>query len=315
MLIKRKESWQESENSVTSENVYLNRRNILIGAAAAGAATLIPSVLAQPERKLAPLNARKTGYSPGESPSPYEAITQYNNYYEFGTGKSDPAQNAWRLQPKPWSIEVDGLVDKPATYGIEDLIDYNALEERIYRHRCVEAWSMVMPWIGVPLSSVLKKVGVQSGAKFIRFETLADKSQMPGLRWPVLDWPYTEGLRLDEAMHDLTFLVVGLYGKEIPNQNGAPVRLAVPWKYGFKHVKSIVRISLVEEQPVTSWQASAPREYGFYSNVNPEVSHPRWSQARERRIGEFGRRPTEKFNGYGELVADMYAGMDLAKYY
>lgn len=313
MLIKRAESWQEKENSVTSENIYLNRRNVLIGAGAIGAAAIVPSVLAQPQRSLKTLAARKTDYTPGESPTVEEAITRYNNYYEFGVNKGDPAENAWRLQPTPWSIKVDGLVDKPATYGIEDLIDFNALEERIYRHRCVEAWSMVMPWIGVPLSSVLKKIGPQSGAKYVRFETLADKEQMPGLRWPVLDWPYVEGLRMDEAMHDLAFLVVGLYGKEIPNQNGAPVRLAVPWKYGFKHVKSIVRISLTDTEPKTAWNLSAPREYGFYSNVNPNVDHPRWSQARERRIGEFGRRETLMFNGYGDLVADMYAGMDLRK--
>lgn len=315
MLIKKVESWQEKENSITAENLYLNRRNIIAGIVGLGAASIIPSALAQSKRVLAPLNALKSDFDPDESLTPEPAVTGYNNYYEFGTGKGDPAENAWRLQPEPWSITVDGLVGKPATYGLEDLIDFNALEERIYRLRCVEAWSMIVPWIGVPLSSVLKKIEPQSGAKYVKFETLADRKQMPGLRWPVLDWPYTEGLRMDEAVHDLAFLAVGLYGKEIPNQNGAPVRLVVPWKYGFKSVKSIVRISLTDQEPKTSWNQSAPREYGFYSNVNPEVDHPRWSQARERRIGEFGRRETLKFNGYGDLVADLYAGMDLRKFY
>ena len=315
MLIKHKNSWDESENSVTSESVYLNRRNLMVGAAAAGAAIAAPSVFAQRDRVLEPLAAQPTDYTSNESLTPEEAVTHYNNYYEFGTSKSDPYENAWRLQPKPWSVKVDGLVDKPGDYALEDLVDFNALQDRIYRLRCVEAWSMVIPWIGVPLSSVLKKVGPQSGAKYVRFETLADPKQMPGLRWPVLDWPYVEGLRMDEAMNDLALIAVGLYGKELPNQNGAPLRLVVPWKYGFKSVKSIARISLTDTEPQTSWHLSAPSEYGFYSNVNPEVDHPRWSQKRERRIGEFGRRETQKFNGYGEIVADMYAGMDLrAKY-
>lgn len=315
MLFKRSESWQESENSVTSETVYLNRRHLLAGVAVAGAAVLAPSVFAQRDRVLKPLAARPSVFDPGESPTPEAAITQYNNYYEFGTGKDDPAKNAWRLKPAPWSVKVDGLVDKPGTYALEDLVDFNALEDRIYRLRCVEAWSMIVPWVGIPLASVLKKLEPQSGAKYVAFETLADRQQMPGLRWPVLDWPYTEGLRLDEAMNDLAFLAVGLYGKELPNQNGAPLRLVVPWKYGFKSIKSIVRISLTDTRPATSWNKSAPREYGFYSNVNPQVDHPRWSQRRERRIGEFGRRETAMFNGYGDLVADMYAGMDLRKNY
>lgn len=315
MLIKRPESWEEKESSVTDHSVYLNRRTLIAGGVALAGAAAIPSVFANPKRELAPLSARQSAYTSLEALTPEEAVTGYNNFYEFGTSKSDPARNAWQLQPKPWSIKVDGLVDNAATYGLEDLIDFNALEERIYRLRCVEAWSMVIPWIGVPLASVLKKVGPTSNAKYVRFETLADKSQMPGLRWPVLDWPYVEGLRLDEAMNDLAFLAVGLYGKEIPNQNGAPVRLVVPWKYGFKSIKSIVRISLTDEMPYTSWQKSAPREYGFYSNVNPQVDHPRWSQRRERRIGDFGRRETLMFNGYGDAVADLYAGMDLAKNY
>lgn len=311
MLIKHKHSWQETENSVTSESLYLNRRTLMVGAAAAGAAVAAPSVFAQRERELAELAARPTDYKSNESLTPENAVTQYNNFYEFGVSKGDPYQNAWRLQPKPWTIQVDGLVDKPGEYALEDLIDFNALEDRIYRLRCVEAWSMVIPWIGVSLASVLKKIQPQSGAKYVRFETLADPKQMPGLRWPVLDWPYVEGLRIDEAMNDLALLAVGLYGKELPNQNGAPVRLVVPWKYGFKSIKSIVRISLTDTEPRTSWNLSAPREYGFYSNVNPEVDHPRWSQKRERRIGEFGRRETQKFNGYGEMVADLYTGMDL----
>lgn len=315
MLIKHKHKWQETENSVTSESLYLNRRTLMLGGAAAGAAIAAPTVFAQRERTLNPLAARPTDYKSNESLTPEAAVTQYNNFYEFGVGKGDPVENAWRLQPKPWSILVDGLVDKPGTYALEDLIDFTALEDRIYRLRCVEAWSMVIPWIGVPLASVLKKIEPQSSARYVRFETLADRKQMPGLRWPVLDWPYTEGLRLDEAQNDLALLAVGLYGKELPNQNGAPVRLVVPWKYGFKSIKSIVRISLTDTEPKTSWNLSAPREYGFYSNVNPEVDHPRWSQKRERRIGEFGRRETQKFNGYGEMVADLYAGMDLRANY
>ena len=315
MLIKNKNSWDESENSVTKESVYLNRRNLILGTAAAGAAVAAPTVFAQRDRVLAPLAAKPTDYKSNESLTPEAAITQYNNFYEFGTGKGDPVQNAWRLQPKPWSVMVDGLVDKPGSYALEDLVDFNALEDRIYRLRCVEAWSMVVPWIGVPLASVLKKIEPQSGAKYVRFETLADRQQMPGRRWPVLDWPYVEGLRMDEAMNDLALIAVGLYGKELPNQNGAPLRLVVPWKYGFKSIKSIVRISLTDTEPKTSWNLSAPREYGFYSNVNPEVDHPRWSQKRERRIGEFGRRETLKFNGYGEKVADLYAGMDLRANY
>lgn len=315
MLIKKPNSWDEKENAVTDRSVYLNRRTLMVGGAALAGAAVIPNVFANPERTLAPLAAKPTQYTSVEGLTPEDAVTGYNNFYEFGTSKSDPARNAWQLQPKPWSIQVDGMVDKPATYGLEDLIDFNALEERIYRLRCVEAWSMVIPWIGVPLASVLKKVGPTSAARYVRFETLADGDQMPGIRWPVLDWPYVEGLRLDEAMNDLAFLAVGLYGKEIPNQNGAPVRLVVPWKYGFKSIKSIVRISLIDEQPLTSWQKSAPREYGFYSNVNPQVDHPRWSQSRERRIGEFGRRDTAMFNGYGDAVAGLYAGMNLAKNY
>ncbi|MBL4838755.1 MAG: protein-methionine-sulfoxide reductase catalytic subunit MsrP, partial [Kordiimonadaceae bacterium] len=229
---------------------------------------------------------------------------------------SDPAKNAWRLKPKPWSVVVDGMVGKSGTFAFEDLVDMKALEERIYRLRCVERWSMVIPWIGVPLSAILKKVEPESGAKYVAFETLVDDEQMPKtassfFNRPVLDWPYVEGLTLEEAMNDLTFVAVGLYGKELPNQNGAPLRLVVPWKYGYKSIKSIVRISLTDKRPPTSWNVSAPNEYGFFSNVNPDVSHPRWSQAQEQRIGEYSRRATLPFNDYAEQVAHMYAGMDL----
>jgi len=317
MLIKSKNNWSEPEQNVTSEDHYLDRRSFITRTAglavSASAIGIVGSVGANAanERQLASLDYTKTDFDPGEALTAEAAITNYNNFYEYGTGKDDPAENAWRLQPKPWSVKVDGLVDRPATYAFEDLVNMNSLEERIYRLRCVEAWSMVVPWIGVPLSAILGKIGVQSGAKYVAFETLADRKQMPGIRSRVLDWPYVEGLTLAEAMNPLTFVAVGLYGKEIPNQNGAPLRLVVPWKYGYKSIKSIVRIRLTDTEPPTSWKKSAPREYGFYSNVNPLVDHPRWSQARERRIGEFGRRKTLMFNGYGEHVAHLYAGMDL----
>ncbi len=229
--------------------------------------------------------------------------------------KSDPARNAKKFRTKPWTVKVDGLANKPGDYQLEDLAAPHALEERVYRLRCVEAWSMVVPWVGFPLRDVIKRAEPQSGAKFVEFTTLLDATQMPGQRSPVLDWPYVEGLRLDEAMHPLTILAVGLYGKALPNQNGAPLRLVVPWKYGFKSIKSIVRIRFTAKQPVSSWQASAPQEYGFYSNVNPDVDHPRWSQARERRIGDFLKRKTLMFNGYADQVAGLYAGMDLKKLY
>ncbi|WP_417458150.1 protein-methionine-sulfoxide reductase catalytic subunit MsrP [Kordiimonas sp.] len=320
MLIKSREKWEERESAITPEAVYMNRRSFMsgaLGAASAVAATgaLADAAVASTERTLKELEATTTSYNPGEALTPFEAVTQYNNFYEFGTGKSDPAENAWRLQPKPWMVKVDGMVDRPGMYDFDDLVDMNALEQRIYRLRCVEAWSMVIPWIGIPLSSILKKIEPQSGAKYVAFETLADKKQMNGVKsfFNVLDWPYREGLRMDEAMNELAFMAVGLYGAELPNQNGAPLRLVVPWKYGFKSIKSIVRISLTDKMPETSWNLSAPQEYGFYSNVNPEVDHPRWSQKQERRIGEFGRRETLMFNGYGEKVADLYAGMDLRK--
>jgi sulfoxide reductase catalytic subunit YedY len=256
-----------------------------------------------------------------EKTTPYVDVTSYNNFYEFGTDKADPEKYAKTLKPRPWTVSVEGEVKKPKVYDIEDLLKLSAMEERIYRLRCVEGWSMVIPWVGIPLASVLKRVEPQGSAKFVAFETLVRPSEMVGQRgyFQALPWPYKDGLRLDEAMHPLTILAVGLYGETLPNQNGAPIRLVVPWKYGFKSVKSIVRISLTEAQPSISWQEQNAREYGFYSNVNPQVDHPRWSQATERRIGEGSgifarRRPTLMFNGYGDQVASLYAGMDLKKF-
>jgi len=251
----------------------------------------------------------------GDPLTTYEAATTYNNYYEFGTDKSDPAVRAKDFKTEPWNLQVGGLVNKPATFGVEDLTRMFPPEERVYRLRCVEAWSMVLPWLGFPLSKLLKAVEPTSEAKYVRFETLYDPQQMPGQRSPFYQWPYVEGLRLDEAMHDLTLLATGLYGKATLPQNGAPIRLVTPWKYGFKSIKSIVKIDLVAEQPTSLWMATAPNEYGFYANVNPAVDHPRWSQGSERRIGETGRRKTLPFNGYAEQVAGLYEGMDLAMYY
>jgi sulfoxide reductase catalytic subunit YedY len=251
-------------------------------------------------------------------PNSWEEITSYNNYYEFGTGKEDPASNAGSLTTSPWTIEVGGLVDNPGTYDLAELLDGLEVEERIYRFRCVEAWSMVIPWNGIELADILTRVGVQEGANYVAFETVMRPDEMPGLRYPVLDWPYREGLRLDEAMHPLTIMATGIYGRPIPNQNGAPIRLVVPWKYGFKSIKSISRITLTRDEPFASWNRANPREYGFYSNVNPEVDHPRWSQATERRVGAglfAGRQPTLMFNGYEAEVASLYEGMDLAAYY
>jgi len=314
MLIKNRPDLTEQD--VTPEKLYLNRRQFIGGAAALGALGLVPPAFAAEEKRvLEPLDHIATSYGAGESLTGEDAVTGYNNFYEFGTDKADPAKNAWRMRVKPWSVRVDGLTERAGDYALEDLIDFKALEERIYRLRCVEAWSMVIPWIGVPLAGVLKKLAPKSDAGFVLFETLNDRKQMPKTRWPTLKWPYREGLRMDEAMNPLAFLAVGLYGKQLPNQNGAPLRLVVPWKYGFKSIKSIVRISFQARQPKTSWEMSQPGEYGFYSNVNPAVDHPRWSQARERRIGEFGRRKTLMFNGYADQVAGLYAGMDLKKQY
>lgn len=293
-------------SDVTPKADWLNRRSFI---AAAGAFAAAPAFA---------LNGKPSPLSTDEKPNSFEEVTNYNNFYEFGTGKEDPARYAGAMTTDPWSVEIGGLVERPGSYGVEDLAPDNALEERIYRLRCVEAWSMVIPWIGVPLASVLNKVGMQPSAKFVAFETLMRPEEMRGQSYPILDWPYREGLRLDEAMHPLTILATGLYSDPMPKQNGAPIRLVVPWKYGFKSIKSIVRITLTDKQPFATWQNTAPSEYGFYANVNPEVDHPRWSQATERRIGSGlfgGRQETLKFNGYGEQVASLYAGMDLAKNY
>ena len=252
-------------------------------------------------------------FSTDESPNSFEDVTSYNNFYEFGTDKEDPARHAHTLVTDPWSVNIRGEVERPGEIALEDLLKPHALEERVYRLRCVEAWSMVIPWVGIPLGDILRRFEPTSHAKYVAFRTLYRPSQMRGQRRRVLDWPYREGLRIDEAMHPLTILAVGLYGRVLPNQNGAPLRLVVPWKYGFKSIKSIVSIELTRRRPATSWNVSAPREYGFYANVNPEVDHPRWSQQRERRIGEFRRRPTLPFNGYAESVADLYAGMNLRR--
>jgi methionine sulfoxide reductase catalytic subunit len=289
---------QLTDRDVTDEAIYLNRRQIIGGAAAGlGLAGLGQGAMAQE----------------GLTPNDYEDITQYNNYYEFGTDKGDPAKYADALTTAPWTVSIEGMVDKPGDYAFEDIMKAMTVEERIYRLRCVEAWSMVVPWNGFELADLLNMAGVQSGAKYVAFETAYRPEEMPGLRFPVLDWPYVEGLRLDEAMHPLTIMATGIYGRDIPNQNGAPLRLVVPWKYGFKSIKSVVRITLTDKQPPTSWNKAGPREYGFYSNVNPEVSHPRWSQADERPIGGglFARRqPTLMFNGYEEEVVGLYKGMD-----
>ncbi len=296
-------------SDVTPKTTYMSRRHLLAGAAAAG-------LVGQAGH--AGLNAESSVYSTDEAPNSLEDITNYNNFYEFGTGKEDPATYAHQLTTDPWSVTIDGLVDKPGSYDLADILGNVTLEERIYRFRCVETWSMVVPWVGFELAALLQRVGVQSSAKYVAFETLVRPSEMPEQRLPTLQWPYREGLRLDEAMHPLTILATGLYDEQLPNQNGAPLRLVVPWKYGFKSIKSIVRLTLTEEEPPTSWNIANRHEYGFYSNVNPEVSHPRWSQATERRIGGglFAKRmPTQMFNGYGEDVAALYAGMDLSKFY
>ncbi|WP_374636430.1 protein-methionine-sulfoxide reductase catalytic subunit MsrP [Paracoccus sp. (in: a-proteobacteria)] len=293
-------------SDVTPERAYLNRRAFM----GAGIAALATPALG--------LSGAPSGFSTDEAPNSFEEITNYNNFYEFGTGKTDPASYSGSLKTSPWSIAVDGLVERPGSYAVEDLAPESALEERIYRLRCVEAWSMVIPWLGVPLSGILNKVGVQPGAKYVAFRTLEDVAQMPGQRARIIDWPYREGLRLDEAMHPLTIMATGLYGRVLPNQNGAPIRLVVPWKYGFKSIKSIVSITLTDKQPETSWQMLQANEYGFYANVNPQVDHPRWSQATERRVGAgllAGRQETLMFNGYADQVAGLYAGMDLAKFY
>ena len=310
MLIRRPQDLPASE--ITPEGLYLDRRAFLGGAAAALAlaATGLPLRAADPGG-LGPLARSPTSTS--ERPNRWEEVTGYNNFYEFGTGKDDPAREAWRLKPRPWTVRVTGECLKPRTFGLEDLLRLAPLEERIYRMRCVEGWSMVIPWAGFPLKALLDRVAPKSTARYVAFFSLADPAQEPGVRLPVLDWPYLEGLRLDEANHPLTLLAFGVYGRVLPNQNGAPLRLVVPWKYGFKGAKSIVEIRLVRDQPWTSWAKSSPDEYGFYATVNPTVDHPRWSQATERRIGEWFRRPTLMFNGYGDQVASLYTGLDLRR--
>ena len=326
MLIRRSADIRSSE--ITDEETYLRRRDFMrLAGGFAAASAFAPLVAAcrsssaeelaagvAPGTEQSPLaNVKPRVVSTDEKLNSFEDITSYNNFYEFGLGKSDPKRYAGGMKTSPWKIKVDGLCHKPADYEYDDLVRPHQLEERIYRLRCVEAWSMVVPWVGVPLSEVLKRAEPQGKATFVEFTTLHRPSEMPGQRDNALEWPYVEGLRMDEAMHPLTILAVGLYGKTLVNQNGAPIRLVVPWKYGFKSIKSIVRIRLVDRQPRNSWAIANPREYGFYSNVNPEVDHPRWSQGRERRIGEFFKRKTLMFNGYADQVASLYTGMDLRR--
>ncbi len=321
MVVKKPEQIKSSE--ITDRNVYLNRRLFMRGAALAAstAATgflyqqlLAPTPKAEPPASLQ-ANLQKDWSLPGEAATAYEDITTYNNFYEFTTTKEAVWEKAKNFVARPWTVEVGGMVNKPKTFDIDDLIRLAPQEDRIYRFRCVEGWSMVIPWLGFPLAKLLSEVEPLSNARYVAFQTLLDPKRMPGQRTSVLDWPYVEGLRLDEALHPLTILATGLYGEPMPAQNGAPVRLVVPWKYGYKSVKSIVKITLTEQQPPTTWNLAAPDEYGFYSNVNPDVSHPRWSQASERRIGEWGRKKTLMFNGYADEVAQLYAGMDLKKFY
>jgi|SRR6185437_8836636 len=307
-------------SDITPREAFLNRRELLAGALATGATSLLRTAQAQPPAAGgAHLQyTRNAKYSVREAPNKYEEITSYNNYYEFGTDKEDPKENARNFKPEPWSVSVDGEAEVKGKFTLEDILKGQALEERIYRFRCVEAWSMVIPWVGFPLSALLARFKPTSKAKYVELTTLYDPRRMPGQRVPVLQWPYVEGLRIDEAMHPLTLMVVGLYGQTLPNQDGAPLRLIVPWKYGFKSIKSVVKINFTERQPNTTWNLAAPSEYGFYANVNPKVDHPRWSQASERHIGGslFGsRRPTLPFNGYADLVADLYKGLDLRRYY
>ncbi|MGD8339869.1 MAG: protein-methionine-sulfoxide reductase catalytic subunit MsrP [Gammaproteobacteria bacterium] len=324
---------QIKPSEITPEDVYMNRRKLVAGAVAMG---LLPACQQSADAASMPADGEFAGVepwadSPDLEPNSWDDVTTYNNYYEFGTDKADPARNAHTLETDPWSVQVTGEADRLGTYTLEDILRPHTLEERIYRFRCVEAWSMVVPWVGFPLADLLKRFEPNSNAKYVQFFTLADRNQMPGLRSPILDWPYREGLTIEEAMHPLTLVTVGLYGKVLPNQNGAPIRLIVPWKYGYKSIKSIVRIHFTDEPPriaeeprretgwtwTTSWNQYAPNEYGFYSNVNPNRAHPRWSQASERVLGgslfNTVRQPTLMFNGYAEQVASLYSGMDLIR--
>ena len=317
MPIQRRDPSAPLPSEITPRAVFVRRRALIRGAAAGVA--LAPAARAFAQRKTTPLPARPSPLSTSEKPTPYKDATTYNNFYEFGTEKDDPAQAAHTLKTRPWTIAVEGEVRRPKVFDVEELLKLAPIEERVYRMRCVEGWSMVIPWSGYPLAELVRRVEPTGNAKFVEFVTLADRGQMPGLTSSVLAWPYVEGLRLDEANHPLALLGLGMYGEVLPDQNGAPVRVVVPWKYGFKSAKSIVRIRFVERQPITSWNRAAPQEYGFFSNVNPDVDHPRWSQATERRIGEDGflqrKRKTLPFNGYAEQVGSLYAGMDLRKFY
>ncbi len=318
MLIKRGSASDIKSSEITERRVFEQRRRFLRGsllagaALAAGPASLLAARL-EPAKQI--IEQRDSPYSTEEDLTPYKKVAGYNNFYEFGIDKRDPARHSGGMTTRPWSLEVAGECAKPGTYDLEDFIAPHKLEERIYRLRCVEAWSMVIPWVGIPMGKALQRFEPNSHAKYVAFTTLYRPEEMPGQKRQVLDWPYREGLRLDEAMHPLTLFAVGLYGQILPNQNGAPIRVVVPWKYGFKSIKSIVRVEFTRDQPRTSWNDSSPREYGFYSNVNPEVDHPRWSQSKERRIGDFFKRPTQMLNGYAEQVGNLYAGMDMAKFY
>lgn len=312
MLIRHPDDILSSE--ITPPDVYRERRRFMQGMGALAAGALLGGAPeAQAGVKLA--GVRASAYRLNEEKTPYKSVTTYNNFYEFGTGKSDPSENAGSLRTRPWTVTVEGEVGQPGVYDIDTLLKLAPLEERVYRMRCVEGWSMVIPWVGFPLREIIRRAAPTGKAKYVEFVTLNDPKQMPELRAGVLDWPYVEGLRMDEAMNPLTLLAVGLYGEVLPNQNGAPIRLVVPWKYGFKSAKSIVKIRFVEKQPLTAWMKATPSEYGFYSNVNPQVDHPRWSQSKERRIGEFFKRDTLMFNGYGAQVAQMYRGMDLKRFF
>ena len=317
MLIKKPADIPSSE--ITPKSLYLNRRTFLAGAAAAGAAAIAgislrdlvsPSMAVYANAKIDGI--KKSSFSTKETVTPYKDVTNYNNYYEFSTDKYEPADLAKNFKTRPWTVTIDGAVEKKQVLDVDTIIKMAAPEERIYRHRCVEGWSIVVPWVGFSLSELINKAKPTSKAKFVEFTTLLDTQQMPGQRGHVLDWPYVEGLRMDEAMHPLALLCFGMYGEALPNQDGAPLRVVVPWKYGFKSGKAIVRIRFTDSQPRTTWAEMAPREYGFYANVNPNVDHPRWSQAKERRLGEFLKRPTLMFNGYDQ-VASLYSGMDLKK--
>jgi sulfoxide reductase catalytic subunit YedY len=321
MLIKIKSRNEIKPSEITDKQIYLGRRQFLKSAShlsiAAAAASAVPGLLL-PESAEAGAKLKgiiKSPYSSNEEMNSYEDITSYNNFYEFSTDKKKPARLAKNFKTSPWKVKVDGEINKPGEYDLEDFIKPYQLQERIYRFRCVEAWSMVIPWVGIPLADIIKTFEPGSKARYVEFTTLYDPKQMPGQKRAVLQWPYVEALRIDEAMHPLSILAVGLYGEVLPNQNGAPLRLVVPWKYGFKNIKSIVRIRFTEKQPETTWNIAGPREYGFYANVNPGVDHPRWTQKKERRIGQFFKQKTQMFNGYEDQVASLYSGMDLTRFY